>query len=59
MLNMSGKTLTMLSGITPSINSSGGSVRIVGGAESTSTLIAIDLESSDGIVHIVDAVIQP
>ena len=59
LLNMNGKSLTTLSELTLSVNSSDGLVRIVGGAESSSTLIAIDLASSDGVVHIVDAVIQP
>ena len=58
MLNMNGKTLTMLSGLTLNISSGEGLVRIVGVTESPSTLIAIDLASSDGVVHIIDAVIQ-
>jgi uncharacterized surface protein with fasciclin (FAS1) repeats len=49
----------MLNGSRLSINSSEGVVRIVKGIESSSTLIAIDLASSDGVVHIIDAVIQP
>ena len=59
LLNMNGETLTMLNGSRLSINSSEGVVRIVKGIESSSTLIAIDLASSDGVVHIIDAVIQP
>jgi uncharacterized surface protein with fasciclin (FAS1) repeats len=59
LLNMNGKTLTMLSGSTLSVSSSDGLVRIVGATETPSTLIAIDLASSDGVVHIIDAVIQP
>ena len=59
LLNMNGETLTMLNGSRLSINSSEGIVRIVKGIESSSTLIAIDLASADGVVHIIDAVIQP
>jgi uncharacterized surface protein with fasciclin (FAS1) repeats len=59
LLNMNGKTLTLLSGVTLSVSSSEGLVRIVGVTETPSTLIAIDLASSDGVVHIIDAVIQP
>jgi uncharacterized surface protein with fasciclin (FAS1) repeats len=59
MLNMNGETLTMLSGVSPSINSLEGQIQIVGKTENSSTLVAIDLASSDGVVHIIDAVIQP
>jgi uncharacterized surface protein with fasciclin (FAS1) repeats len=59
LLNMNGETLVMLSGSTYVIETSSGSTQFVNGDEAASTLIAIDLVSTDGVVHIVDAVLQP
>ena len=59
LLNMNGESVAMLNGSTFSIDTSSGSTQFVNGDEAASTLIAIDLVSTDGVVHIVDAVLQP
>ena len=59
LLNMNGETLMILSGSTPSVESSEGVIRIVGGSGNSVKLIAVNLPSSDGVVHIIDGVLQP
>ena len=59
LLNMNGETLMMLSGSTYVIDTSSGSTQFVNGDGLASTLIAIDLVSTDGVVHIIDGVLQP
>jgi uncharacterized surface protein with fasciclin (FAS1) repeats len=59
LLNMNGEPLVMLNGSTFTIDTSSGSTQLVNGDGLASTLIAIDLVSTDGVVHIVDAVLQP
>ena len=59
LLNMNGETLMMLNGSTFAIDTSSGSTQLVNGEGVASTLIAIDLVSSDGVVHIIDGVLQP
>ena len=59
LLNMNGETLVMLSGSTYVIDTSSGSTQFVNGEGVASTLIAIDLVSTDGVVHIIDGVLQP
>ena len=59
LLNMNGETLMILSGSTPSVESSEGVIRIVGGSGNSVKLIAVNLPSTDGVVHIIDGVLQP
>ena len=59
LLNMNGEPLVMLNGSTFTIDTSSGPTQLVNGDGLASTLIAIDLVSTDGVVHIVDAVLQP
>ncbi len=59
LLNRNGEAQIMLNGSTFTIDTSSGSTQLVGVSGSKSTLIAIDLPSTDGVVHIVDAVLQP
>jgi uncharacterized surface protein with fasciclin (FAS1) repeats len=49
----------MLNGSTFSIDTSSGSTQLVNGEGVAITLIAIDLASTDGVVHIIDGVLQP
>ena len=59
LLNMNGESVAMLNGSTFSIDTSSGSTQFVNDDGLTSTLIAIDLASTDGVVHIIDGVLQP
>jgi uncharacterized surface protein with fasciclin (FAS1) repeats len=59
LLNMNGEPLVMLNGSTFTIDTSSGPTQLVNGDGLASTLIAIDLVSTDGVVHLVDAVLQP
>lgn len=58
-LNLNGEQLVMLNGSTFSIDTSSGSTQLVNGEGLASTLIAIDIPSTDGVVHIIDGVLQP
>jgi len=58
-LNMNGESLAMLSGATFTIDTSTGATQLGNETGLKSALIAIDLVSTDGVVHIVDAVLQP
>jgi uncharacterized surface protein with fasciclin (FAS1) repeats len=59
LLNMNGETLTMLNGSSFIVDSSDGSVQFVQESGKNSKIIAIDLASTDGVVHIIDRVLQP
>lgn len=59
LLNLNGESLAMLNGSTFSIDTTSGSTQLVNGDGLASTLIAIDLASTDGVVHIIDGVLQP
>lgn len=59
LLNLNGESVAMLNGSTFSIDTSTGSSQLVNGDGLASTLIAIDLASTDGVVHIIDGVLQP
>ena len=59
LLNLNGESLAMLNGSTFSIDTTLGSAQLVNGDGLASTLIAIDLASTDGVVHIIDGVLQP
>ena len=59
LLNLNGESVAMLNGSTFSIDTSSGSTQLVNGDGLASTLIAIDLASTDGVVHIIDGVLQP
>lgn len=59
LLNMNGESLVMLNGSTFAIDTSSGPTQFVNGDGLASTLIAIDLVSTDGVVHIIDGVLQP
>ena len=59
LLNMNGESVAMLNGSTFSIDTTSGSTQLVNGDGLASTLIAIDLASTDGVVHIIDGVLQP
>ena len=57
LLNLNGESLVMLDGSPFSIDTSSGSTQLVNGEGVASTLIAIDIPSTDGVVHIVDTVL--
>jgi uncharacterized surface protein with fasciclin (FAS1) repeats len=57
LLNKNGESLTMLNGSIFTIDTSSGSTQLVSASGNMSTLIAIDLESTNGVVHIVDSVL--
>jgi uncharacterized surface protein with fasciclin (FAS1) repeats len=59
LLNLNGESVAMLNGSTFSIDTSSGSTQLVNGEGVAITLIAIDLASTDGVVHIIDGVLQP
>ena len=59
LLNMNGESLAMLSGATFTIDTSTGATQLGNESGLKSKIIAIDLVSTDGVVHIVDAVFQP
>jgi uncharacterized surface protein with fasciclin (FAS1) repeats len=59
LLNMNGESLAMLSGATFTIDTSTGATQLGNESGLKSKIIAIDLVSTDGVVHIVDAVLQP
>ena len=59
LLNMNGESLAMLSGAIFTIDTSTGATQLGNESGLKSALIAIDLASTDGVVHIVDAVLQP
>lgn len=59
LLNMDGESLAMLNSSTFSILTSSGSTQFVNADGVASKLIAVDLTSTDGVVHIIDGVLQP
>lgn len=59
LLNKNGEVISMLDGSSFTIDTNSGSTQLVGVSGSRSTLIAIDLPSTDGVVHIIDVVLQP
>ncbi len=59
LLNMNGESLVMLSGTTFTVDTSTGATQLGNESGVKSALIAIDLVSSDGVVHIIDAVLRP
>lgn len=58
LLNLNGESLVMLNGSTFAIDTSSGSTQLVNGEGVRSKITAIDLESTDGVVHIIDGVLQ-
>lgn len=58
LLNLNSESLVMLDGSPFSIDTSSGSTQLVNGEGLAITLIAIDLASTDGVVHIIDGVLQ-
>ena len=59
LLNMNGESLAMLSGTTFTVDTSTGATQLGNESGVKSALIAIDLVSTDGVVHIIDAVLRP
>ena len=57
LLNRNSESLTMLNGSVLTIDTSSGSTQLVSASGTKSTLIAIDLASTQGVVHIVDSVL--
>ena len=59
LLNMSGEVLAMLNGSLFTVGTISGATQLVSESGLKSSVIAIDLGSTDGVVHIVDAVLRP
>jgi uncharacterized surface protein with fasciclin (FAS1) repeats len=57
LLNKNGEVLTMLNGSTFTVDTSSGRAQLISTSGNSAIFIAIDLPSSDGIVHIVDSVL--
>ena len=59
-VELDGQTVTTVNGATFTVNvGSDGSVTITDGAGNTATVVTTDIETSNGVIHVIDSVLLP